>query len=262
MLNYLSGIHVRAVIGMTADPKDDGLELAAHHIDDGLAISESVSLHSNPMAWIFRQLFISHHLYITVLYILLKLFNIANLVLQFVFLTAFLGPRHNSAWQWGWPWGMWILYDFGESEEWSETGRFPRVTMCDFEVRQLGQIQRWSVQCVLPYNMLNEKVYMFLWWWMTALFFITVFDCIKWIITMIIPDLRVMQINSLLAMHPPEIDTVRNVDKFVKSYLHLDGVLVLRLIRANADDMTTSSVVARLYALFAKREKKTTHNTS
>jgi hypothetical protein len=44
-----------------------------------------------------------------------------------MFLTAFLGPKYNF-------WGMGMLYDLGVARTWSETGHFPRVTMCDFEV--------------------------------------------------------------------------------------------------------------------------------
>ena len=49
--------------------------------------------------------------------------------------------------------------------------------------------------------------------------------------------------------HP---DRVMNVDRFVRNYLHVDGVLLVRLIHANAGDMISSEVVEKLYELFER----------
>lgn len=40
--------------------------------------------------------------------------------------------------------------------------RFPRITMCKFIIRTLGDnIQPYDVQCLLPINIYNEKVRIF-----------------------------------------------------------------------------------------------------
>jgi hypothetical protein len=43
-----------------------------------------------------------------------------------------------------------------QGEDWFESPRFPRITMCDFMVRRLGSNQHWySVQCNLPFNIFS-----------------------------------------------------------------------------------------------------------
>lgn len=61
------------------------------------------------------------------MYLLTKLLYCVNLVLQFLIMNSFLGTR-------GGMWGFNVLKDIANGHEWDETGHFPRVTMCDFQV--------------------------------------------------------------------------------------------------------------------------------
>jgi hypothetical protein len=53
--------------------------------------------------------------------------------------------------------GFEVVNSLYEGEDWTYSPRFPRVTLCDFEIRQMTNLQRWTVQCVLPVNLFNEK---------------------------------------------------------------------------------------------------------
>jgi len=51
---------------------------------------------------------------------------------------------------------------------------FPRVTKCTFnKFGPSGSVQRRDAMCVLPVNIINEKIYVFLWFWLTGLVIIT-----------------------------------------------------------------------------------------
>ena len=51
---------------------------------------------------------------------------------------------------------------------------FPRVTKCTFrKYGPSGSIQRHDAQCVLPINIINEKIYVFLWIWFMLLTVLT-----------------------------------------------------------------------------------------
>ena len=61
------------------------------------------------------------------LYCLVKCLYLGNVVGQFFLLNDFLGPKRHF-------WGAEILFDLAKGVEWEESGAFPRVTMCDFQV--------------------------------------------------------------------------------------------------------------------------------
>ena len=45
-----------------------------------------------------------------------------------------------------------------------------------------GACCRYSVQCVLPINMYNEKIFLFLWFWMVFVAAISCINFVTWLI--------------------------------------------------------------------------------
>jgi hypothetical protein len=62
-----------------------------------------------------------------------------------------------------------------------DTSSFPKRTLCDFTFRELASNHAYTVECILPLNIIVEKMYVFLYIWFIFLAFITLIDFIKWI---------------------------------------------------------------------------------
>ncbi len=58
---------------------------------------------------------------------------------------------------------------------------FPRVTMCDVYVRRLGNLQRYTMQCVLPINLFNETVFLIVWFWIVGVTIGTILTLFSWL---------------------------------------------------------------------------------
>jgi hypothetical protein len=65
---------------------------------------------------------------VTFLYISVKILYTVNIIGQILLLNTFLGNR--SRW-----YGFQVMNDLLHGREWEESGNFPRVTLCDFEVK-------------------------------------------------------------------------------------------------------------------------------
>ncbi len=78
--------------------------------------------------------------YITSLFLFIKLLFAINCVGQFFLLQQYLGLK--NFW-----WGADVLVDLASGREWPETGNFPRVTLCDFEVFILKRYAGLKFSC-------------------------------------------------------------------------------------------------------------------
>ena len=109
----------------------------------------------------------------TFCYLTTKIFYLANILCQFIIVQKFLKTDFTF--------GFNLASKFASGLDWQGTGIFPRVTLCDFTIPQLGQPVSMTMQCVLVINLFNEKIYLFLWFWLAILLVITVINLLIWI---------------------------------------------------------------------------------
>lgn len=116
--------------------------------------------------------------YLTFIYIVFKMIYLSNVIGQLYLLNIFLGTDYNM-------YGFKILKQIVNKEPWDLSERFPRVTMCDFKIRVVGNVQAYLVQCTLPINLFNEKIFIVIWFWCVFVAVATSLSLAMWIWTSI-----------------------------------------------------------------------------
>lgn len=191
--------------------------------------------------------------YLFGLYVAMKVLYIANVIVQFLLLNSFLSTDYH------W-YGFEVIKKICLGENWTTSHRFPRVTMCDFKIRVLGNIHRYTVQCSLPMNLLNEIFFIFLWFWFWFVGIAMVISLIIWLITSISIPYQVRFMRSrLYAMDrvqrkPNKTDD--RIEKFVVDYLRRDGCFIVRLVAKNTSDLIAAELISGLWDHYRDNRKK------
>ena len=196
--------------------------------------------------------------YLTVCYLICKILYVVNVIGQLYLLDVFFDTAL--------PFGLDVLSRFFSDKDpnlyhddqkfyWMMSERFPRVTLCDFQIRRQTELHRYIVQCVLSVNLFNEKIFLFVWFWLVILVFITVIGFFKWCWNLMFWQGQVNYIKrQLRSMGIVGHDSKRQseeVNKFAKDFLRRDGVFMIRLISNNVGYMVSSEVLEGLWDSFS-----------
>ncbi len=182
--------------------------------------------------------------YLISLYLITKILHFVNVVCQLFLLAGFLGTDYHF-------YGLEIIRDLILGNDWTASRRFPRITLCDFSIRQMANIHQHTVQCVLPINLFNEKIYIFLWFWFVILAVATAYSFARWIWVIGFRYSRIRYIRKhLKIMDKLNRDSDRDKKlsiKFAENYLRQDGVFVLKLVSKNSTELVVADIVGALW---------------
>jgi hypothetical protein len=128
-----------------------------------------------------------------IIYSITELLNFLNVIFQMYIMDRFLGGEFSD---YGWKvlqfteWDWSVRYD-------PMIRVFPRLTKCTFHrYGSSGDVQRHDAMCILPINIINEKIYVFLWFWFYFLAVASLVAVVYRALTYLFPKLRILATTS------------------------------------------------------------------
>lgn len=189
--------------------------------------------------------------FLTGLFIFTKFLYLINVIAQFFILNKFMATDYNF-------YGFEVIEAIIRGDNFRESARFPRVTLCDFQIRQLNNLQTWTVQCVLPINLFNEKIFIFIWFWLVFVSVLASYSVVKWIVFHILHNNKVHYIKKYLKS---QNQIQNNFDKklcvqFAHNYLRNDGIFLMYMISKNSTSIVATDLIAELWKKFKQRYRQ------
>lgn len=146
LLNWQTGLNIQNVVAAACDARSVVEPVEKEKLMDaiGSSVVDILDLQDplvtpHPAASVIGRFKCTRLLnghYVTFLYLFIKLCYTVNIVIQFMGLNAALKSGEYMLF------GFQVLSDLASGKPWSESGHFPRVTLCDFEVRYLANTNR------------------------------------------------------------------------------------------------------------------------
>lgn len=109
--------------------------------------------------------------YLSSLYLFTKLFYLLVSVAQIFFLSRLIGKEFFLI-------GVNLIKSFILDIEWPHMDIFPRMTLCEIYIREVGTVHPYLIQCVLRINLFNEVIFVVVWYWLTFVVGLTGLDLV------------------------------------------------------------------------------------
>jgi len=186
----------------------------------------------------------THGLY-AIRFFLCEILNFINVIGQIYFLDMFLGYEFRT-------YGLDVV-NFSEMEPEDRQDPmhtvFPKVTKCTFhKYGPSGTVEIKDGLCVLPLNIINEKIFIFIWFWMVVVAVMTGVFLLYRLATLLGPQIRVALITAKGGKSTKRSDVEAILDPQSLNYLEKIGDwLVLYFICKNLDALTVNELIRHLH---------------
>ncbi|XKL67396.1 hypothetical protein PGB90_002887 [Kerria lacca] len=170
-------------------------------------------------------------------FIICEVLNFINVVAQIYFVDYFLEGEFST-------YGTDVI-SFTELEPENRSDPmarvFPKVTKCTFQkYGPSGTVQKFDGLCVLPLNIVNEKIYVFLWFWFVLLTVLTGLCIIYRAAIVMSPALRLYLLRARSRLSPQK-DIQIIADKF-----QLGDWFILYQLGKNIDPLIYKDLISSL----------------
>lgn len=170
-------------------------------------------------------------------YFLCEVFNLFNIIIQMIFVNAFLGGEFSS-------YGLDVLRFLDDDPAVRidpMTRVFPKMTKCTFrKFGPSGDVQKFDHLCMLPLNILNEKMFIVFWFWFYIVLIFSIISVIYRMIVIGFPRSRYLLLGTFHRMADSD-----DVDVVVSSCKYSDWFLIY-LLSENLDKMHYRDVISQL----------------
>ncbi len=206
-------------------------------------------LGENPLLfWFFKD---DYGSFLAPAYILTKFFYIFLGLFTMFFFNQMVGPGFYT-------FGIDVASNFLAQTNWKSISsqNFPKVTLCDIEIRQIGQPKMQTVQCVLTINLFNEKIFTIVWFWLVFLIFTTCFSLLWWLFKLELYFVRARKVLFLLKIcqNKPQYVNIDFYDKdfqyFVGQYLKSDGTFIFEILEANSNETFCADLMMEMWNIY------------
>ncbi|XP_046561363.1 innexin unc-9-like isoform X2 [Haliotis rubra] len=197
-------------------------------------------------ARVFASLLRRNRIFLSLLYLFVKLLSCVNLAGQLMFLTIYF--RQYLA--------IRIGTSAGIDMDSIIKPLLVKHVFCYFQVRILHNTHSHRVQCSLPITEIYEKMFIFLWYLVFLLAVITILNLVLWAGFLFLPFLRdgriAAHVNAAKGSPPDE----HSITRFISGFLGMDGVLVLTMMSRNSSELVAAGLTQHLYQVFREKEEE------
>ncbi|CAF1290087.1 unnamed protein product [Adineta ricciae] len=176
-------------------------------------------------------------------YFLIKFLYILNLALQILFLQYFLSYYEMNYIQYG----VNVLGSLLSGFTLPESKLFPRITLCDFQIRELGEQHHYTVECILVINIFIEKMYFLLWLWFWILLFITIVDTIRSFYQIFVRHSRNVFIVQHLELIVKNRASREQQFRYFLRYFPIDNLFALWIVGLNSTPLIVAEILDELF---------------